>query len=363
MIVPFYQFQELAKSGVLKDLKLKVDMTPPESGETGNPLFLKDFTQELMLKLSDNQPSTVTIAYDPILKDLLETRFKDYYHPAYSDKISMIRMLLQQFAMANGLSEGRKLTFRKRSVKSLVSVPDRDNRGSLLRFNMEIGIKELDVLRNRFSDEYVLPYTISEKGLLLVYDMQGYLENPALTKLQFQVRKIFHDIRYKRVFSTEVKAAFSAYFKSMEGNAPKLVILCGETPSNLFIFRQIKVFDPFAKIMWLRPEDLSKDSDEVFDRILPKLGSDYAYESLLCDPEDRTKDPLPQSDALDMRERIGKLSREFSLREYINLEFELLERMKKHTVAIQLSHLASVLEGMKVTKDAIFTKLLEGYLG
>lgn len=362
MIVPFYQFQELWDSGELRDLPLKLDMTP-DAEENSNPIFYKDLTAEAVLGLKERHPETVTLVFDSRLQRLLESRFKDYYHPAYADKISMLRLLLRQFETANALSRGRKTVFRRRFAKSLASLTDKESGRLLIRYNAEITERHLDLLRNRHSDEYVLPYTLSEKGILLVYDSEGYRDNPVLTKLQFQVRKIFHDLRYKRVFATDVRSAFAAWFKAVESHAPKLLVFCGETPSNLFVLRQVKVFDPFAKTLALTPEDLDRDADEIFDRILPKLGSDYAYEALLHDPEDTSKDPLPQGEAVELRERITRLARGFSLREYLEIEWLLLERSQRHVVAPQATHLASVLDNLKISKDAVFTKLLEGYLG
>lgn len=361
MILPFYQVEELFKKGLIKDLQLQLDLTPPEVS-TPNPMYYKPFSKELFLKFTQTKPDKISFVYNPHLKDLVLKNFPDYFQPIYSDKISMIRMILQQFEIANSLSRWEKTVFRKRVIKSLTSVQDKEQKYSVIKFNSELKEKDLEYIKNRFSDDYIIPYTVTEKGILLVTDTKGYKENPSLSKLQFQVRKVFNDIRYKRILTVDASVAFAAFFKPVEDIAPKLVVLCGETNKNLLLFRLIKIFDPFAKIMWLGPDDLKKDPDEVFDLILPKLGSDYSYESLIYDPKDTTKELLSSSEAAEFRERIGLLGRSFSIKEYISIEFELLEKMKKFVVHNQLQHLYSVLEGNKLSKEIIFTNLLEGSL-
>ena len=361
MIIPFYQLSELWNRKKIQNLGLEIDLSSAESGME-SPSFFKALTSQIWDNVNAKNPGRVFVRYNLPLKTLLLQNFPDYYQPAYSDKISMLRMYLQQFEQANAMSRGRKLTFKKRYLKSLDSLQDKDGEKDILSFNQEIDSRLVDYLRTRYNDEYTLQYTASEKGILLVTDAKGYKENPQLAKLQFQIRKIFHDIRYKRVFAVDADQALTNYFKTTEGNSPKLVILCGQTKKNEYLSWILKVFDPFCKVQWLTAEDFKKTADDIFDQILPRLGSDYSYESLINDPDDSSREALPQNEIREFREAIAKLSREFSLKKYISIEYQLLEKVKKNVIQSQLNHLATVLEGLKISKDVIFTKLLEGPL-
>jgi hypothetical protein len=358
MIIPFYQVAELWNKNKLQNLGLKLDLSSDQV-TLAEPI-IKDFTPEMFRKFNDGNVDNVTFVYSPELRVSLMKYFPDYYQPEHSDRISMLRLYLQQFELANELSKGKKAQFKRRYIKSLDAVEDRDGKSSIIRFNQELESKDIEYLKNRFSDEYNLKYTSSEKGILLVYDTKGYKSNPQMTKLQFQVRKLFQDIRYKRVLSVDIAQAFASYFKAFEGNSPKLVMLCGRTQSNEFLLKLLRVFDPFVKTMWLDVDTLNKDVDAIFDEILPKLGSDYSYENILYDPNDKTKDILSQSDTRVYRDRISQLSREFAIRMYIDIEYDLIEAMKKTLVGNQLKHLYSVLDALKISKDTLFNKFLEG---
>jgi hypothetical protein len=344
----------------IQSLNLKVDLTP--EGTDPSPIYQKELTKETYQNLVESQSGFINFVYHPELKALLLKNFAEYYQPAYHEKISMLRIQLKQYEMTNNFSKGKKTVFKKRFLKSLETVFDLDGKRILLEFNQEIDFKALDVIRLKFNDEYNLKYTSSEKGILLIYDAKGYAKNPQLTKLQFQVRKIFHDIRYKRVLSTDVAQGFASYFKTFEGNNPKVVVFCGRTEKNTYLSKQIRAFDPFVKLMWVETEDLNKGADDIFDSILPKLGSDYSYETLVNDPDDKTKENLPSNESKELKERINALSREFSIREYVEIENLLIDKMRKYTVANQFSHLYNILDGLRISKDVIFNKLLDGYL-
>ncbi|GEM_PF-7121953 len=360
MIVPSYQIADLWNKHKIQGIDLVVDLTP--EGLDSHEMYHKSMTKETYENLISGHTGVFNFVYNPVLKDFLLKNFSEYYQPAYHERISMLKMLIRQYEMTNEFSKGKKTVYKKRFVKSLETIKDVDGKRILVEFNQEVDLKDLDVIRVKFNEEYTLKYTTSEKGILLIYDTKGYVKNPQLTKLQFQVRKIFHDITYKRVQSADVTRGFTSYFKTFEGNNPKVVVFCGRTEKNEYLSKQIRAFDPFVKIIWVEVEDLNKNADDIFDKILPKLGSDYAYETLVYDQEDKTKENMPQGEIKDLKERINILSRDFTIKEYIEIENHLIDKMRKFVVRNQFAHLNNILDALKISKDIIFNKLLDGYL-
>ena len=357
MIIPKVHILQLWEKKLIQHLHLQVDMSPDDI-KGFNENYLKPFDAVFIEEFQKDKAGSVKFVFDLGLKMILMKEFPEY-RPVYSDRVGMLKMTVEQFQQANALSRGEKLVFKERYVKCLDSFQAKNSKKSVIRFNQPLTTKDLEYLKNQYNDDYMVHYTPSEKGILLVYDSKGYRANPEQTRLQFQVRKVFQDIRYKKVVPVEVEKAFSRYFAEGSENSAKLIILCGKTEANQKLNVAIKAFDPFCKIMWLTVDDLDKTSDEIFDSILPKLGADYSYESLVYDLNDVTKDILPQDKVKEFRDKINLFGNQVSLDLYVSIVNELYEASKKFIVQTQFNHLKNVLDSLKLTKDLLFQKFFQ----
>lgn len=357
MIIPKVHILQLWEKKLIQHLHLQVDLSPDDI-KTFDERYLKPFDETFVEGIKKDKAGSVKIVFDLGLKMILMKEFPEY-RPVYSDRVGMLKMTVEQFQQANSLSKGEKLVFKERYMKCLDSFQAKNSKKSVIRFNQPLIPKDLEYLKNQYNDDYMVHYTPSETGILLVYDSNGYKANPEQTRLQFQVRKVFQDIRYKKVVPVEVVKAFSQYFAEGSENSAKLVILCGKTEANEKLNVTIKAFDPFCKMMWLTVDDLNKTSDEIFDSILPKLGSDYSYESLVYDLNDLTKDILPQDKVKEFRDKINRFGNQVSLELYVSIVNELYEASKKFIVQTHFNHLQNVLDSLKLTKDLLFQKVFQ----
>jgi len=319
-------------------------------------------TDEYLQKLQALNVKDVAIYYNPKFVSLLKKYYPQRYPSGEKLPLYKIELLLTQFQLANKLSSYENHIFKNRILKTLqdIIIPSGRIKKILIKYGSQIDFETIEVIKKYFSETWEIEFTTNERGIFLVVDDRAYQSDPALLRLKFIVIKMFDDLKYKNFKIVDTNFIFKEYFEPLENFYAKLVIFVGKTPQNIFNYKAIKIFDPFAKIIWLTKDNLISNTDALFDSIINKVSQDYTAEYSLFSKEKEEKKELSQIEIQNYRKILTSLSQKFNIKFYIEIAYDLLEKSKEYDVSQQIIHLMNILSDTRYTPPRIFENLMVG---
>ncbi len=366
MYIPFTIIKELWNKEKLEKFKIELDASDTQNAQ----IFRIDekkaitinliLTDEYLKKLEDQKVERISIYYNPQLMKILKRYHPNHYYTEEIEPLYKIEHLFLQFEMANKLSSYDNTFFKKRYLTMLQDIISSETKikkivavyNDLLNRELLLKIKTL------FSDSVNINFIQSERGVLLVLDNTAYKKDPHLVRLQFMVRKIFNDVNYSHLKAVDVSSGFKEYFKPTDKAFKKLVILVGKTENHLVLFKKIKIFDSFSKIVWITPEHLKSKPDLIFDSIITKLKQDYTEEYKIYSKPREKKNPLSQNDLQNYRKYLAVFGRKFNLKGYIELAYDIQEKSKDSDMFQPKTHLMNILLDLRYSPVKIFNQLM-----
>lgn len=366
MYISFTIIKELWNKEKLEKFKIELNASDTQNAQ----IFRIDekkaininliLTDEYLKKLEDQKVEKISIYYNPQLMKILKRHYPDRYYTEEIEPLYKVEHLFLQFEMANKQSSYEGTFFKKRYLKILQDIISSDFKIKkiIAVYNDLLNRESLLKIKALFSDSININFIQSERGILLVLDNTAYKKNPLLVRLQLMVRKIFSDINYSYFKAVDVASGFKEYFKPTDDISKKLVILVGKTENHLFLFKKIKFFDPFSKIVWITQEHLNSKPDLIFDSIITKLKQDYTEEYKIYSKPREEKNPLPQKDLQNYRKFLTVFHKKFNLKGYIELGFDIQEKGKDYDMFQPKTHLMNILLDLRYSPKKVFNQLM-----
>lgn len=366
MYIPFKIIKELWVKEQIANLKIELDASDTQNAQIfrideGKAISVNLLlTDEYLRKLEEQKVENISIYYNTQLMKILKRNYPDRYPTEETGTLNQIEDLFKQFDYANEMSSFQGKIFKKRYLRILQDVIRTDTRIKRIvaMYNELLDPSLMDKIKALFSGSININYIQSERGILMILDNAAYQQDPQLVRLQFMVRKIFNDVQYKNIKSVDVKNGFKEYFEPSDLISKKLIILVGKTPSLLFLFKEIKIFDPFSKIIWLTNDHLKSNPDNIFDSIIKKLNQNYASEMATFSAPREDKTSLSQIEIQKYRKMLAEFGRQFNLKTYINLAYEILEKSKSVDMFQPKTHLTNILLDQRYSPEKIFLQLI-----
>lgn len=368
MRIPIEIISEIWKQDEeVKKLNIELDASDTEIAQ----IFGIDENKEIIINLLLNDEylkrlqslnvANVSIYYNKNFVNLLRKYYPTRFPVPNSLPLYKLDLLFSQFQLANKLSSYENKIFKKREIKILqdIIIPSGRIKKIVLHYDSLINSDTLEIIKKYYNETEEIEFIPNEKGILLVIDDLAYQNDPALLRLKFMVIKMFNDVKYKNFKITGVDTAFNEYFESVDFY-PKLVIFVGKTVKNIFCYKKIKVFDPFAKIIWLTKENLSSNQDALFDSIINKISQDYSTEYSIFSKEKEEKKELSQIEIQNYRKILTNFAQKFSIKAYIEIAYDLLEKSKEYNVFQQMNHLMNIILDLRYPPTRIFENILIG---
>lgn len=367
MYVPFNIIKELwQKEPDLQKAGIELDATDTHIAQIFGIDENKTITVNLLLtdeylkKLGSQQVENISVYYNKIIAKFLRKYYPQKYPQPEILPLYKIELIFSQYQLANKLSSFEDKIFKKRELKLLQDIISFSGRAKkiIIPYGTTISDPIMEKIKAYTGERTELEYTTNEKGILLVFDNEAYKNDPPLLRLQFMIRKIFTDVNYKSLKVIDVDSGFREYFEPAENFYPKLVLLVGKTPKNVFLYKKIKVFDPFAKIAWLTRNNLNVNADLLFDSIINKLSQDYTKEYNIFIKERDEKKPLSHIELQKYRKLLTNFSKKFSIKAYIEIAYDILEKSMQYDMFQPYTHLLNVLLDLRQPPARIFERLL-----
>ncbi len=365
MIIPFKVIKELWTKENLAGLNIELDASDTQNAQ----IFQIDdsktininliLTDEYLKKLEEQKVEDISIYYNPKLIKILKKYYPDKYIQEDIAELYKIELSYERFKLANAMSSYDNKFFKERKLILLQDIITGTKVKTIeAKYGDYITDKFINILKSNYAESYKVKYATTERGILLVLDENSYKTDPQLLRLQFMIRKIFTDVHYRNLRIVNLNEGFKSYFIPKDGFYPKLTLLVGKTAGNIFLYKAIKVFDPFSKIAWLTKENLHSNHDLIFDSIVSKLSQDYSEEYKIYSAEREDKQQLSPIALQDYRKRLSALGRDFSVPKYINLAYEILEKSSKYDMFQPKTHLMNTIIDLKADPGKIFKHLL-----
>ncbi|MBU1075720.1 MAG: hypothetical protein KKH98_00410 [Spirochaetes bacterium] len=366
MYIPFRIIKELWAKENLHNLSIELDASDTQNAQ----IFRIDekkgisinliLTDEYLQKLEAQKVENISIYYNQNLMKLLKRHYPQRYHTEETASLNEIEKIFSQFEAANSLSFYDKKVFKKRFLKILQDIitPDTKIKKIVAMYNELLDVELMRKIKTLFFDSVNIDFVQSERGILMILDNENHMNNPELVRLQFMVRKIFNDVNYSNIKIVDVKMGFKEYFEPLDLISKKLIILVGKTPSLIKLFKMIKIFDPFSKIIWMTAEHLSTKPDLIFDSIIQKLNQDYSQEYRTNMTKREEKAALSQNEVQMYRKHLAEFSRKFNLDMYIELAYDIQEKGKTIDMFQPKTHLMNILLDSRYSPAKIFDKII-----
>ncbi|MBN1897892.1 MAG: hypothetical protein JW827_03860 [Spirochaetes bacterium] len=317
-------------------------------------------TDKYMEKLKAQKVDKVSIYYDKRVASLLRQYYpKDYPVP---DEMTFYEMeiLFSQYKLANEHSSYDNKKFKSRHITLLQDIITVVGKSSkiIVPYNTLVTEKVVDKMKEHVKSNTAIEYLPNEKGILLIFDNSAYKHDPELLRLQYKIRKIFDDVNYTNYKAIDVNQAFNEYFFPSKKDFYKVVFMVGKTVKNDFLFKALKVFDPFAIIAWLTKEHIKTAQDILFDSILNKLSRDYKKEVIMFSKERDKKTTLTPIQIQKYRNLMTNLSKKFNLKGYVEIAFDILSKSNDFDMFQPKTHLMNILLDLRQPPHKIFSRLL-----
>lgn len=367
MYVPFNIVKELWEKEIeLKKAGIELDATDTHIAQIFGIDENKTITVNLLLtdeylkKLESQRVENISMYYNKTLAKFLRRYYPQKYPQPEVLPLYKIELIFSQYQLANKLSSFEDRVFKKRELKLLQDIISFSGRTKkiIIPYGTPISDSIMEKIKAYTSERTELEYTTNEKGVLLVFDNEAYRNAPPLLRLQFMIRKIFTDVNYKNLKVIDVDSGFREYFEPAGSFYSKLVLLVGKTPKNVFLYKKIKVFDPFAKMVWLKRDNLNTNPDLLFDSITNKLSQDYTTEYNTFIKERDKKKPLSHIELQKYRKLLTNFSKKFSIKAYIEIAYDILEKGMQYDMFQPYTHLLNVLLDLRQPPTRIFERLL-----
>ncbi len=366
MRIPFDIIKELWEKENLEKMGLELDATDTQNAQIFGIDEDKEITINLLLtkeyleKLEEQEVEEIALYYNESLVKLLTKYYPDKFPSPDTAPFQKINTLFEQFKLANKLSSYESRKFKERTIKLLqdVIITEGKIKKIVAHYGLILDENIVEKLKKYISGLTPIKYKVSESGVLLVNDESASAQNPKLLRLRFMVLKILKDSGYKNFKIVNVLQAFREYFMPSDKKQRKLIIFIGETPNNNFIFKSIKLFDPFSKTLVLNISDLSITPEKIFDRIIKTLGEDYASEYKTYTSEREDKNPLSPGEVQRYRKIITEFARKFSIKKYVEIAYDIMEKDKYVDMFQPRNFLHNTITDLGYTPDRIFDNLI-----
>ena len=366
MYIPFKIIKELWTKENLQKLNLELDASDTQNAQIFQIDEKKEIninlllTDEYLKKLEEKNVDDISIYYNKEFIKILKKYYPDKYLQEDTAELYKVELILEHFKLANKLSSYDNTHFKNRYIKILqdIIIGTKIKKIDIV-YGTILDSKKMESIKLNFPENYKINYVTSEKGILLVLDENSYKTDPQLLRLQFMIRKIFTDVNYKKFTIVKLKDGFRKYFRPDGDFYPKLVLLVGKTGGNIFLYKSIKIFDPFAKIAWLTKENLTGNPDLIFDSLINKLSQDYSEEYKIYSKNREDKEQLNPLAIQEYRKKIGELGRNFSIKNYINIAYDILEKSMNYDMFQPKTHLLNTIIDLRIDPAKIFQRLLE----